>query len=260
MENLNKRVLFINGAFNIFTNYNIYKIEIKFNTVRKDINNRKIVFNNDYNIISKIDILSEFPLCFKSKLLKPPKKSDDAVIYVLEKLFDMGEKSKINILKFKYILLGLTTLYAFSIPKSIIEKIIYILEYESSDALLSVGPVHGDLHAKNILIGEQGTPVMIDFDCSRKYDIQAMDALYYIIEREREGTSLNWLQQWIKIVERPSIIEKKYPIIALKYIDINIKLGLLIFFIERIGQEKELGVNLNPQMIKQILKEYFVYY
>ena len=63
-----------------------------------------------------------------------------------------------------------------------------------------MGIVHGDFHRNNIM-RKGNIPVLIDFDCFRENDVQAVDALYYILEevRYRNGYKKLWLEEWLLI-------------------------------------------------------------
>ena len=101
------------------------------------------------------------------------------------------------------------------------------------------------------------TPVLIDFDCSRDNDIQAIDALYYILEevRHMHGYKKPWLDEWLLIYENINIM---YRYRCSQQIDMDLRFGLIILLLERISQEQQFDfrfIEINKNSVKKVSRK-----
>lgn len=55
-----------------------------------------------------------------------------------------------------------------------------------------IGPTHGDFHKGNILINQNGLPIMIDLDSFHSMGIQALDAFGFCVDWTAHEANISW--------------------------------------------------------------------
>lgn len=100
-----------------------------------------------------------------------------------------------------------------------------------------VGFTHGDFHSRNILKKGADKFLTIDLDRFNRQGIQALDAVYFIVDTQSRLKKSSWHEQLRYYHKNNWNVEHKYKNIFNQYIDIDSKLLTYIFFLDRIGQE-----------------------
>ncbi len=98
-----------------------------------------------------------------------------------------------------------------------------------------------------------GKLYLIDFDYSRKDDIQAYDAFYYIFEKERAEIRGSWPLCWLELYTKKGYLLDKYANIVKEIIDMPFEEIMIIFFIERLGIEYTHGYMVNKNEVAMIV-------
>lgn len=225
-----------NQCANIFTDRYLYKCQLYGDSIGRDLRNRKLF--SDYKksgMISPIKVYRKKPLTIIMPILKPPVNYEEASWCILDKLKESSHKIAFRVENYPLIMDGLRLLRKCDSGKVLSEKLYEYLKKQQG-SIVRVGIVHGDFHRENILY-KSNLPVLIDFDCSREDDIQAVDALYYILEEVRRDNEYkkSLLEDWLLIYENVDMI---YGYKCMKQVDIDLRFGLIIFFLERISQEQ----------------------
>lgn len=173
---------------------------------------------------------------------KYPITSEYELFYAAEKILkrfklcaECGPSNKID--DFNQVINGLNVieeLYGWNQRKIYEDQISIFMDKES----FYIGPAHGDFHPKNILKDSIGNYYIIDLDCFRRRGIQELDAIYFISEYYANINKINWYEQLILFVEK----KQEYSIIESSFIDkyckINSLQWLLIYFFDRMGQDR----------------------
>lgn len=168
-----------NRCVNVLTSNYLYKIQLYGDNIRKDLRNRKLFSVYEQTLMSPLKIQKRIPLTIMMPILRPPAKNEEAACYILNKLKEVGHEAVFSVNDYPLLMDGLKILKSCDGGRKISEKFYKFLQ-EQKGAIIRVGIVHGDFHRDNIMC-KDNMPVLIDFDCSRNNDIQAIDALYYIL-------------------------------------------------------------------------------
>lgn len=242
-----------NGCINLFTSGYFYKIQLYGNNIRKELENRKLFLGYAKTVLSPISIHRRMGLTtIRMPVLEQPFDNEKSACYILKKLRKVGHKTEFKINDYPLLVDGLDIIqkcgYGIQLSKKLRK---YLQVQEGKDVW--VGIVHGDFHRGNIMC-KGNKPVLIDFDCSRKNDIQSVDALYYILEEERHkhGYKKTWLEEWLLICKNVNTI---YEHECIAQVDVDIKFGLIILLLERIAQEQQNGyllIKANMDVVKRI--------
>jgi hypothetical protein len=244
------------GTLNVITDAYFYKIGIIKRIIFNEYNNNQFILK-DNKIIELI-----LPVKYKkkyffhilsSKILNniDSIKNLEAATSILQKITTENKKY-INISDLPEVVSGIEIVNLIY-GKQTTEKILNILQF-ALDKPYNIGPAHGDFHQENIMQDELGNIIMIDLDCYRKNGIQALDALYYIIEAESRKNGEFWFVELCKIYKSKERIEEYF--LLPEAIDINEL--LFICFLDRIGQERKYSKLLRKYQINQI--EYVISY
>ena len=243
-----------NCCINVFTRDYLYKIQLYGDNIKKDLKNRNCISYYGLSIISPIKVYKRIPLIVMMPILKQIIENEKGACYILRKLRETGCKKVFKLNEYPLITDGLNTLIncGYVSGRKVGEELQkYIQKREG--IMVRVGIVHGDFHRDNIMC-KGNKPVLIDFDCFRENDVQAIDALYYILEEERHknGYKNPWLEEWLSIYEDT---DKMYEYKCIEYVDIGFKLGLIILLLERISQDQRydyLFIQSNERIVKKI--------
>lgn len=241
-------------CINVLTENCFYKIQIYGDSIKRDLNNRKLYLIYK-QLIPPIKIYRKIPFTVMMPRLKKSTKKEEMAYYILEKLRETAHKTLFKIDDYPLIINGLNVLEKCDGGGQVSRKLREYLK-KQEEVILYVGIVHGDFHSDNIMcLGNM--PVIIDIDCSRENDIQAVDALYYIIEevKREHGDRKNWLDEWLLVYNNINIV---YGYRCIQQVDIDIKLGLIILLLERISQDKQddsYFIETNKESIKKIIRK-----
>lgn len=243
-----------NQCVNIFTSEYFYKVQLCSDSIKKDLYNRKHIFHNRKEIMSPLMVYKQHPFSIRMPILKYANASEEAVDYILNEMERQGYQKAFNIADYNLLEKGLNILRSCDGELQTRQRLDKYLK-EKEGVIIRIGIVHGDFHRRNIMYGS-GHPVLIDFDCSRKCDIQAIDALYYILEEVRwmRGYKRSWLDEWLYIYENVDIA---YNFSAVKYIDVDLRFGLILLLLERLAQDEQITgsfVKENIDIIRKINK------
>lgn len=241
-----------NRCINIFSDRYLYKCQLYGDSIKRDLMNRKIfsVYQQS-GMISPIKVYKKKPLTIIMPILKQSDDHDEAACYILDKLKGVSLETAFRIEDYPLIMDGLRLLGKCKSGVTLGKKMFEYLKGQQG-SIVRVGIVHGDFHRDNIMYkGNQ--PVLIDFDCSRKDDIQAVDALYYILEEVRRSNEYNnpLLEDWLLLY---SNVDMMYEYRCVEQIDIDFRFGLIIFFLERISQEQRYNCLFMDEQEKSIKK------
>lgn len=242
-----------NHCINVRTGECFYKIQIYSNNIKMDLKNRKLFYGYSHLLVSPIKIYRKKPLIIAMPILeKRSSLNEKASCYILDILKEKSYQTKFKVNDYPLISMGLSILGNYDYGKHLSESLYkYLLEQEG--VIVRVGVVHGDFHRENIMFRGR-MPLLIDFDCSRENDIQSIDALYYILEevRHKNGYKRPWLDEWLLVYQN---IDVMYEYKCIDKVDIDLKFGLIILFLERIAQEQKLDcfdIENYKEMIKKI--------
>lgn len=256
-SNLIKEINIRNRCMNVFTNDYLYKIQLYGDNIKKDLKNRNCISCYLLSLVSPIKVYKRIPLIIMMPILKQPIQNEKDACYILRRFKEIGYKKKFKLNDYPKIIDGLNTLKncGYASGRRIGEELQKYLQKQEG-TIVRVGIVHGDFHRNNIM-RKGNIPVLIDFDCFRENDVQAVDALYYILEevRYRNGYKKLWLEEWLLIYEN---IDKVYEYKCIEYVDIDFKLGLIILLLERISQDQQydyLFIQTNESSIKKIKRK-----
>lgn len=244
-----------NRCVNVFTKNSLYKCQFYGGNIKKDLSNRKMFSVYLQEALSPIKVYRKFPPTIMMPILKPSIENETAACDLLDQLKKYTYETAFMIADYPLIVDGLAILKDHDGGRRI-SKI--LLEYLQKQQGLPVhaGIVHGDFHRDNIMsMGNKS--VLIDFDCSRKNDIWAIDALYYILEevRHKNGYKKTWLEEWLFIYENMDIV---YEYKCAEKIDIDIRFGLIVLLLERISQDQRFDycfIDANKSSIKKISRK-----
>lgn len=245
-----------NQCVNIFTSHYIYKFQLYGDNIKKDLKNRKLfsVYGQS-SLVSPIKVYKRIPLAIMMPILNQPIKNEKAACHILNRLKEAGHKAVFQMEDYPLIMNGLNILDDCDSGRRISKKLRKYLQKQKG-VMVRVGIVHGDFHRNNIMC-KGSTPVLIDFDCSRDNDIQAIDALYYILEevRHMHGYKKPWLDEWLLIYENINIM---YRYRCSQQIDMDLRFGLIILLLERISQEQQFDfrfIEINKNSVKKVSRK-----
>ena len=200
-----RKIIFFDLAFNnihFLTRSHFYKISYKSpNTLDCEVNNYEMVsyyykdiavflpfykiFKHDGKIILRLKKLNPI-VCIDENVIASKK-----IIKVFDELSIMGKVSldslpfiKEGLRIYEDIMSNFDYRYLFNRVSSFLQK---------SEILL--GPVHNDLHPKNIMIDQSGNIKIIDLDCLSTLGIRAIDHLYYQIESNSQIHKNSWIDE-----------------------------------------------------------------
>lgn len=225
-----------NRCMNVFTKQYLYKIQLYGDNMDRDLYNRNLFLSYAKSFVSPIKIYKKSPLTIVMPILDKPVKYDEAAFYVLSELAKLGNKVKFNVGDYPLLKVGINVLGKCECGKLASEKIYKYLKKQEG-IQLRVGLVHGDFHRGNIMY-MNGKPILIDFDCVRENDIQAIDALYFVLEELSNEHRHNqiWLEYWIYIYRNIESIESH---ICLQHVDLDLKFGWILLLLERLAQDSQ---------------------
>lgn len=226
-----------NGCVIIFTNKYIYKIQIYGNHIKSDLNNRKKFPKQVIPLLVPIEICKMHPMIVRMLVLKQSNVNEEAANYILNELKKTGHQKKFKMSDYPLLVEGCKILKKCTYGEQANKNIERYLQKDTP--IVRVGIVHGDFHRGNILY-KGNRPVLIDFDCSRECDIQAIDALYYVLEEERHkhGYMESWLEEWKLLYENSQVV---YEYKCSEQIDVNLKFGLVVLLLERLAQDQSMN-------------------
>lgn len=176
----------------------------------------------------------------------------DASKSILSRFKQCGKERYINGLEeLEQISTGIQTIEALCDKRTTRICVDQMKELVNSGAFY-IGPAHGDFHSNNILKDANGSYYPIDFDCLRTNGIQAFDAIYFMIEYFADINRITWYEQLVRFLERKQIfspIELSFwhefcPMVDTRW--------LLMFFLDRIGQDRILFASVWEMPVLQI--------
>ena len=234
---------------NIFTCDYLYKIQLYGNSVRRDLHNRKLFAELRLPVVSPIKVCRRHPLVVRMPILQYPHDNETAADHILAQLSRTGRTKEFRLNDYPRLMEGLRILtHCNDIGRDGSTVKDYL--HRNEGAKVRTGIVHGDFHRGNVM-RKGSRPLLIDFDCVRACDIQAVDALYYILEevRHQHGYQRTWLQEWLVLFENTDLARghKCYG-----QIDIDVKFGLVLLFLERLTQENKIFIEKNMLTINRI--------
>lgn len=222
----------INHCMIVFTSENIIKIQLFGDNLDRDLRGRELFYSKDKSLVSPMEVQKKIPLSISMPILEKPQNYDEAADYILKEMKKFGNIISFKICDYPLLEAGLDILEKGENGKKAKEKV-YTFLHRREYSPVRVGLVHGDFHRGNIMY-MNGKPILIDFDCARENDIQAVDALYYILEEKSISHNKKWLEYWISIYIDSSNVNTH---ICFQHADVEIKFGLIILLLERIAQD-----------------------
>ncbi|HRG87430.1 MAG TPA: hypothetical protein PLW44_00305 [Chitinophagales bacterium] len=157
-----------------------------------------------------------------------------AAALILTGLKSYGESKKVNLQQLGNAYLGLIIARDYLSPSDFTRLTNYLLPFLENNAV-RIGPVHYDFHPKNIMQTTAGLPKVIDFDCFTKHGIQAIDELYYQIEKQAQTKGYPWIPYLLDYCGDDNA--KIAGHIDWPY---DKRILALLYFLNRIGQENHL--------------------
>ena len=256
----------IKGNYNFISKDKFYKIVI-YNKefFKKEILNIKLIKENHQSLadfIPKYDYTNSklFIITSCSLLLEPDiNQQYNYAQTLLEKYNICAIKKNFKLSLMSNVNNGLeiiNNIYKLNDKQNICEEIKKILDNFLSNESFNIGPCHGDFHSKNILQNDKNKVFLIDYDCYRTESIQELDAFYFIIQKIIDDNPGIWWHETIEDFENKFLNkEKKYLEFLSKFITQDLNKIILLYFIDRIGQDylydKSIN-NLNHQLIIKI--------
>lgn len=258
----------VEGHYNIITNDHYYKIIIKNNDFFLHEKKSILVISNKYPEIAKLLPNYEYYshnklLLAKGKVLTPLNDIEYLKVaeHALKKFKIYGKKKKCEISHFFHIKKGLSIIkknYIYSNLNFLKEKVNQFFKNEK----FRIGPCHGDFHAKNLLKDSKNNYYVIDLDCYRNASLQELDAVYFITELIAEMCLISWYDA-IRNFDVEIKKNKTFYNFLKGFLEIkNIKLFLLIYFLDRVAQDEKYLTNKSEMPQKEINKtvSYFINY
>ena len=215
---------------NVFTQKFVYKIQLYGDSIIRDLKNRKLFALYDKDLLCPIRIKHRKPLIVVMPRLTEITAYDEAAYFVLERLKEYGCDTVFKIEDYPLVVYGLNILKC--CPEGIeLRKTLYHYLRGKEGTVLRTGPVHGDFHRGNIMAAN-GKLLLIDFDSFKDNGVQAVDALYFILEevRYKGGHRKSWLEEWLYLYKNIKEIQHEYK--CIKQVDIDLQLGLILLLLE----------------------------
>lgn len=238
-------VKYINLAFNtihILTRSSFYKIaHASPSTVKPEYNNYQLAANN-YPLFKPFVPLHSYADKYGVSFLKlePLTRLDDeaenkkAAAIILASLKNYGESKKVTLQQLGNAYLGLIIARKYLAPSDFTRLTNYLQLFLENNAI-RIGPVHYDFHPKNIMQTIVGEPKVIDFDCFNTQGIQAIDELYYQIEKQAQTKGYPWIPYLLDYCGND-----KAGIAGNIDWPGDKRILALLYFLNRIGQENHL--------------------
>ena len=253
----------LKGNYNFISKDKFYKIVI-YNKefFKKEIYNINFIQKNHQSLIDFIPkynyVNSKLFILASCSLLDDPI-NDKQYCYakiILQKYNNFSRRNNFKISSMSNFNNGLeiiNNIYKLNNKQNICEEIKKILDNFLSNELFNIGPCHGDFHSKNILQNDQNKVFLIDYDCFRTESIQELDALYFIIQKIIDDNPGIWWHEAIHDFENKFLNkEKQYQEFLSKFITQDLNKIILLYFLDRIGQDylydKSID-NLNHELI-----------
>ncbi len=253
-SNLIKDISIRNRCINVFTSDYLYKFQLYGDNIKIDLKNRNRFSYYMLPLMSPIKVYKRIPLTIMMPILERPIDNEEMACYILNRLKVVGHETVFKLNNYPFIMDGLNTLRncRYVSGRRIGEELQKYLQ-KREGIMVRAGIVHGDFHRDNIMC-KGNIPVLIDFDCFRENDVQAIDALYYILEevRHKNGYKKPWLEEWLLTYEN---IDMVYNYKCIEYVDIDFKFGFIILLLERISQDQRydyLFIQSNERIVKKI--------
>lgn len=124
---------------------------------------------------------------------------------------------------------------------------------------LYIGPTHGDFHPKNILQDLFGNYFIIDLDCVRHEGILALDAIYFINEYYANKNQISWYDQLILFTTKKQMFSDNEVTFLGKFCRNFDNHWLLMYFLDRIGQDSQYVSRLSEMPLREIVKFLNIY-
>jgi hypothetical protein len=160
--------------------------------------------------------------------------NQEAALEVLNRMKEYGLKHIVKIQELQAIAFGLG-LVKKTLPSDKYEELYGVINSFLTHNPVRLGPSHYDFHLKNILKNYRGEVKVIDFDCFTSAGIQAIDELYYHVEKQaiRKG------YPWFPYVYEYCMLDHANISRYVNWDGDRRILGIL-YFLNRIGQENAL--------------------
>lgn len=243
---------FSSGTIKFLKGKNFYKVGIC-NVVKKEYENIKIIKKN-YSDLTKFLPVVTYSRYFIFGMIQMPRYQSlevadpwHKVLMLLENLRLYSTKRVCSLKEFPNIVRGVkiaSMLYKDVNFESKLEKI-FLLEW-------TIGPVHGDFHAGNIMNNTLGQLVMIDLDHFNLQGIQSLDAFSFWLD----SCSKEIRRSWVDIL--PSLINEENSYKSFKivkpYLEHGLKEVALLYVLNRLGME-----NMYYKIIPRALKSEFYF-
>jgi len=237
----------LEGFYIVTTKNTFYKISTKYNSFFIYDNDSIIKIRKKYPDISSIIYQYSFKKYFFSELIIMKSKKMDIIADDKEAIFfakkillrfrKYGKLDKISVDELFYLKEGLKILKKIISNQKFEQVHQYISDFFERN-LFHIGPSHGDFHSKNIL-KENNKYYVIDFDCFREKSIQEFDAVYFIVQLITIKNNITWFEALHKLLDKDYSNEEYNSFLNSLIFTENFNVLALVFFIDRIGQEKK---------------------
>lgn len=258
----------LHGHYNLMTEKKFYKIILKnqkfFLEEKQAIANISIHYPEIAQIIPQYqyeDFLFHKILLRKTQILEPI--INESEQYEIAKEFlvlfrKYSIKKNINPEEMPYVIKGL------EVVKNLVDDKIYqIIKITSENFLKNnlfyVGFCHGDFHSLN-LMKDKEKKYLIDLDCVRENSLQELDAIYFIIQKIIDDTSGIWWYQALKIFKEKVYSNIKYQNFLTQFLEADIFLLSLIYFLDRTGQDTKYLKNQSELPKQDIINTSLLFY
>lgn len=242
----------------IFTHRYVFKMQLYGNNIQLDLDNRNRFPKQLRSLLAPVKICNKHPLTVRMPLLKQSMENDEAANCILNELRKTGHETEFRWSDYPLLVEGCNILKKSTYGEQANKNVRKYLK--ENTPIVRVGIVHGDFHRGNILY-KNNRPLLIDFDCFRENDIQAVDALYYVLEEERHkhGYKNPWLVEWRLLYDNSQVI---YEYKCAEQIDVDLKFGLIILLLERLVQAQNADdkfTERNKAVLRRINRLFSIY-